>query len=805
LAAWLIAFPADTRATVSDTQPLEEIIVTAQFIPEKLQNVPISISVVSGATIEQQQMANLVDIAKIVPNVVLRDGGGGSGKAMQAFIRYVGQDDYSYTVEPGVSVYIDDVYLETLYGSLLELLDADRVEVYRGPQGTLFGKDSIGGAIRLVTRKPQGDGNGEFEATTGSFNRKDFRAMIDVPLVPSRLYVRLAALSEQRDGYVEQLDFGCVHPDLGGIVNPAAPLLPLLAPPRSIGSNCQIGHLGGTNVQAARAALRWLVNDRVEARLDADWVNDHSEAAAQTLTAVNTNYADPANPLGGFNANVAVPLYGIPYDSRFIANNFYQSYASFGPLPHVGPSATAPSAVTGITSIPSTSGVESYGTSLTLDWKVLDSLQVKSISAFRGYSGLFSNDVDNSPLNETYQENVLNHRQFSQEVRASGNGFAGRLTWTAGLFYFDSSGLNRGPVDLSAFSWIAPAFDFNQHDSTNARDRAAYVQGAFQFTSRLTLTIGVRHTSEDKDYTFHHTSFDSTVPDLIPPTEASVRYGRTNQRIALAYQWTPDLMAYLSEASGFRAGGFNGRPFDVSQVTSFGPETLKTYEIGMKSEWLDHRLRLNVSGYLSRYQDLQTGIFTVDQEGNGFSEPINVGSAKITGGEIEIDFRPIADLSLSASTGYSRYETTALGAAIDCTLVSMPIPTPAPGANCTTDGLTLGSPAPFLPEVTASGLASYTIKMPGGSTFTLQTGVNYQSRWFTAGTEGTFDAIAGRALVDGGVTWRSGGKGWSVAMAGTNLTAKEYYINKNVSPWGQTLGEPGPPREWSMTVRYATK
>jgi outer membrane receptor protein involved in Fe transport len=202
---------------------------------------------------------------------------------------------------------------------------------------------------------------------------------------------------------------------------------------------------------------------------------------------------------------------------------------------------------------------------------------------------------------------------------------------------------------------------------------------------------------------------------------------------------------------------------------------------------------------------VQTGIFTVDETGMSFSEPVNVGRAKITGGEIEIDFLPIAALSLSAWAGYSHYETIALGAAVDCTLVAMPIPTPAIGANCTTDGLSLGSPAAFLPEVTAGASAAYTIRISGTRSLILESNANYQSRWFTAGTGGRFDVIGGRTLVDGGVTWQSSSRRLSAALTGTNLTGKEYYLNKFVSPWGQTVGEPAPPREWALTLKYAIR
>jgi iron complex outermembrane receptor protein len=800
----LLTSPGAAMATTdAEGQPvLEEVVVTAQRREQRLQEVPISMTVLSASVMEQQQMANLADIAKSTPNMVLRGAGSGVGKSVQAFIRDVGQSDFSYTVEPGVGIYLDDQYLATLFSTMLDLLDLERVEVLRGPQGTLFGRNSIGGAIRLITNKPRGDGTGYLEATVGTFDRLDVRGVIDVPVASDRVFLRIAAVSKQRDGYVEQLDFACVHPDLGGIINAQAPLLPLLTGQHA-SSSCKLGDLGGENVQAARATLRWLARDDIEFSFAADWMNDHSEAAAQTLVAVNTNASDPANLLPVFNANVAIPLYGIPYGGRFIPPGFYQSYATFTPLPHVGPSPAGGAAVTGITSIPNANGVRAWGAAATVTWTVTPSMQLKSISTYRGYSGLFSDDVDASTLNETFQEIELDYRQYSQEFQLHGTSLAGRLDWTVGLFYFDGSGHTRGPVDLSALSWIVPNLDFNMDDVANAREKAAYLQATFRLSHKWDLTVGARYTREDKDYLFHHTSFVPSVPDLIPETEAAVDYSRTNPRLVLSYHWTPDLTLYASVASGFRGGGFNGRPFNPSEITSFAPETLTAYEVGAKSEWLDRRLRVNLSAFISEYKDIQVGVLTIDQTGTPFSKPLNLGRARIVGGELEIDSEPVSGLVLSAGVGVSHYVVTALGSAINCGEVTNPIPAPAPGANCTIGGPKLGPQLPFLPEVTANAAVSYTFRFPSGSSVTPQLNLSYQSKSFTDvfGTESA--ALGGYTLMDGSITWQAPHAVWSVALSATNLTDKQYYIDKRnlLDLWGQILGQPGPPREWAVTVR----
>jgi iron complex outermembrane receptor protein len=803
------AASAETAAReAADAPALEEVVVTAQFYKEDLQTTPIAITVVSAVTMEQRNMTNLTDVSKAAPNVELYVGGSGVGKAAQAFIRGVGQDDFDFALEPGVGVYIDDVYHSTLFGTVIELLDLDRVEVLRGPQGTLFGKNSIGGALRLISNRPEGTGRGYIEVTAGNFDRRDVRAMVDLSLIANVLYLRLSGVSKERDGYVEQLDFGCVHPDLGGIVNPNAPLLPLLTGSHSSSASCITAMLGDERVRAGRAALRWLASDTLEVNFVADVMDDKSGAPAQVLVAVNTNASDPNNLLPGFNANVAIPLYGIPYDNRFLTGSIYQTYSNLNNLVHIGPGSPptyVPATVTGITSSPPADGVDAYGFSATIDWSPTRLVSLRSITAYRGYSGISSDDVDSSPINVATESNVLDHYQFSEEIRLQGTSFGQRLEWTGGVFYFHGFNLQRGPVDLPVLTWFAPSLDFTQNDPSHITDRAAYAQATYRATDQLSVTTGLRHTDEDKDYTFSHTSYVAGVPDLIPATMTAVSYSRTNWRTAIDYRWTDDLMTYMSASTGFRAGGFNPRPFDSAQVTPFGPETLTSYEVGAKSEWFGRRLRVNVAGFFSRYEDLQTDIDTIDATGLPFFKPVNLGRALIKGGELELEAKPTANLTISGAYGLQRGEFTELGNAVGCAYVVNPIHPPSPDANCTVGGPSLGSPLTDLPERTANVSAQYLIHLAGSSTLTPYVAANYQS---TA----SFDAvgseqaeIGARTLIDARVTWESANRNWSAALSGTNLTNKQYFINKRdlYEVYGMTEGQPGRPREWAITLRRA--
>jgi iron complex outermembrane recepter protein len=741
--------------------PLEQVIVTAQFRRENLEQTPLSMTVVSADTLTRHNMTTLTDVGDVVPNVTLGPGGTGAGKSVLAFIRGVGTGDYQYTVEPGVAVYLDDVFLSGQFGNAFDLLDLDRVEVLRGPQGTLFGKNSIGGAILLTSRKPQGDGTGSLELTTGDFSRKEARGFFDVPLIRDELSLRLAAGSRQRDGYVDRLDYACVHPDLGGVVDPTAPFL--LSSNRTAG-HCSVGTGAGESIQSARASLRWHRNDALDAQLSVDWMNDHSGASAQALIAIDDSPGSPVNA-GGFNLQVAVPIYGVPYDSRFLTGNLYQSYDTVQRIVHVGPSATiVPATVTGITSAPEKNAVETYGVTASIDAQLASSLHLKSITSYRGYSGVFSQDVGGAPISVAEQTNILDHQQFSEELRLVGQLGPDRLDWAAGLFYLDSYSLNRGPVTLSAYSWLDPSLDINQNDPSNIRDRAVFAQATWHASSKLNLTLGARYTHEHKDYRFRHTSFDPSVPDLVTDTPTQVDYGKTNGRVAIDYQWTSWLMTYVSASSAFRAGGFNGRPFNASQIVAFGPETLIAYEAGLKSEAFDRRLRVNIAAFLSRYKDLQLSVFELDAMGIPFSTTVNQGRAQITGTEIEVEARPLPPLTVSAAFGLNHYTNKDLGTAINCDRVANPVSTPAPGANCTQGGPLPGSPLPSLPERTASLAIEYELRFADGSIVRPRLDATFQSRIYFDAVGTPEAAVPGRTLLNGRLTWDIGHSPWEVAL-----------------------------------------
>jgi iron complex outermembrane receptor protein len=715
---------------------------------------------------------------------------------MGAFIRGIGQADFNFaSAEPGVGIYIDDVYFASTFGSMFELLDIDRTEILRGPQGTLFGKNSIGGAIRVISKRPTGDGGGFGEVTLGNYRRREVRAGFDVPVIKDLMFLRVTGLSKSRQGYVNRLDFACAHPAQAGTL-----------PQQQIGQgSCKIGSEGGVDVKGARAQLRWIPLDQLENNLSADWYEDDSEAAAEVMLVADPGLA-PA--LAGYNTKTLIPKYGIPYDSRFVTAGTYNTYSTFY------------DAETG-TAFPAVNTVHSWGVSDVLDWQINDWVKLKSVTAYRGYWGDFSDDQDNSPLGVAWAYNLLDHQQFTQELQFTGKAFDNRLNWAAGGFYFDGHSLNRGHVNLNFLAGFfppgppffgQPIFNFNQNDPAHTKDKAGFAQATFGFTDQLHVTAGVRYTKEDKSYTFNHynpiLAIKNPVLDL-RNVVGTTSYSHVDYKGGVDYQLSPDMFTYASVTTGFRGGGFNPRPFNNFQVLPFGPEKLTEYEIGFKSEWLEHHLRANFAAYYGNYKDRQINSQTVDKTGAPLTAPQNVGGADIKGFEAELE-ATVQNLTVSAAVGLTDFKYKNLGTAEGCQDFTAAQIAANPHI-CISGNPGYGDISPGMSKWSANLGVQYAIPLGSAGSVTPRLDTSYHTRRNNnfynnyAGPTGTgIQAYTpGMTMMNGRITWQDEPRLWSVAAFVTNLTNKYYYqsfLDLRAFGEGQTSAQPGEPREWGVTV-----
>jgi len=567
------AAPAQEKDTT-----LDEVIVTAQFRQENLQDTPLSITAVSGEQLEKQGLTNVEDLGLVVPNASIRPLSGFSGPTASIGMRGVQTTEFIYTTDPGVGVYIDDIYHGTLTGGAIDLLDLERVEVLRGPQGTLFGKNSLGGAIRLISKQAKGDDTGSIEATYGTSNRLDLRGTYDFGIT-DKFFMRVTGVSKRIDGYQDVLDFPCEMRRRG---TPAlAGTLPSLVPSnREQAGNCKIAERGGSHTDGGRVALRYLASDDLELSLSADYTNSFADGQPDSKL---TRHASSNFFNNLYSNNVIFPKYGVRFtaDDRFLTGDPFTTYAY--PVDPVGGKAFPPGSYT-----------TAWGGLGKLQYRINDGLRLDVIAGYRTYESDWMADGDQMPIDLNHTYNLQGHWQKTIEARLSGEAFEKKFEWTAGAYRYDAKSRLGGYVTLPAFAAILP--DFNENDHFTTKSNSAFVHGIYHFTEAFSFTGGLRYTDEKKTYQFDHSPYLAVSTPL--------RYGssHTDWKAGLDYRFNEQVMVYASAATGFRSDGSQPRPFTPGQQKETVPaEELTNYEVGMKMDLLDRKLRVNVALFQDNY------------------------------------------------------------------------------------------------------------------------------------------------------------------------------------------------------------
>jgi len=763
VAGGVLASVATQGIAAEDTE-LAEVVVTAQFREQNLQQTPIAITAVTGEMMEARSQTSLNEIAAQAPNVTLAPQGGPYGPSMAIYLRGVGQADFNPAFEPGVGIYIDDVYFPTLTGSIMDLLDLDRVEILRGPQGTLAGRNSIGGAVKLYSRMPTGDDTGYVSATYGIRHRVDLRASGDFKLTDS-LSARLSGVTKNQDGYVKRLDYGCLYP-ASGI-------------PRTLSYNtdCVLAREGQINYDALRGILRWDNGGPATFTLIGDYTNDDRVTTPSVLIAAKPNAPAPA----GFPITADIDPWhtGLGLDAFVPPAGSYYNYGTYTMVA----TANRPAHVTA-----GRSYFRSWGTSGNLDWKLGDNLQLVSITAYRDYKSGFQNDNDLSPLDQQIGDGTQPLHVFTQEVRLNGS-LGTALDWTLGGFYLNQRSWYPSYQDLR-YS-LAP---FQQNDPIDAKAKAAFAQASFKATDRMTLIGGLRYTKESKEYQFSRRNPDgSTHPSLSGLDGVVGPYSgdKLDWRAGLQYQWDETLMTYAQVSTGFKGGGVNPRPFVEQQAVGFNPETLTSYEVGAKKEFLDRRLRVNSAVFYSDYKDIQGSATTCPAQ---FLPPppatapcsliLNVGTAHVKGVELEGNYQA-GSLSFDSSLSY-----------LDFNIVKV-------SALAQGGAIAVGSTAPYTPKWKWSAGAQYQWHLAGDQTLTPRIDTTYTDKQYTTTNNFERSAIDAYQVTNARLTWRSEERKLEASFEVTNLFDKYYYttIYDVYDRAGLISGSPGHPREWAVTVK----
>ena len=773
-----------------------EIVVTAQFREQKLQDTPIAITAISGATLEQRSAGALADIANSAPSVVLRPASAAFGNSITASIRGFGQIDFNPAYEPGVGLYIDDVYYPRLTGANFDLMDVERVEVLRGPQGTLTGRNSEGGAIKFISRKPTGDGSGYVSATYGSRNRINLRASADFTIAKD-LYARLSGTFADQGGYVNVLDYNCATTG---------------------GSNCTKYKLGDVGYKALRGIVRYNPSDRVDVMISADYTKDSHNNGAEVLL-----YGNNANP------NVTTAS-GLPYDSRFICGQWC-NYTSTGQEAGAFVAGLIPP-LNGLpmaaTSGQQSSDYEGWGVSGNVDLGLSDSLKLTSITAYRGWNSSFSIDNDLSPARVGFGNNQLTHWFWSQELRL--NAKLGEMAdATLGGYYSDEKTtyytlqdiryVAAGPLPIFPLQFIG-------NDPVRTKSKAVFGTVIVRPTDALTVTAGARYTKDEKAYTFFRYNLDGkTINPFLDGVGAANGIGydgpngtalsgrtarfsgdRFDYRISVDYRFTPQVLAYATISTGYKAGGVGPRPFNAAQARGFGPEKLTAYEIGLKTDFFDRRVRLNLAGFYNDFKDAQLTLLSCPQFGGPgpCALPQNAGNAHVKGVEAELFARPIDGLQIDGSISYIDWKWTCVNPAV------------VGGATgaCSSDPAVVGklsaNPRGLIKTKWSAGI-QYDADLGKNGSITPRFDINYQSGLVggdlapAAGSPSAlFGQVPGYTISNARLTWQNEKKDVSVALEVTNLFDKYYFVSKfdlTGAGAGAITGSPGRPREWGVTVK----
>jgi iron complex outermembrane receptor protein len=762
---------AHAQAPAQEQNPMDEVVVTtAQFREQNVQDTPLAITAVSAALLEARNQTNITEITNQAPNVSLKQQGPTFGPSIAASIRGIGQVDFNPALEPGVGIYVDDVYYATLTGSMLDLLDLDRVEILRGPQGTLAGRNSIGGAVKLYSQKPKGDGSGQLAVTYGIRDRIDLRGSADFALADN-VFARVSGVSKQQRGYIARRDYGCEFP------NGPIPRL------RTNISGCTVAWDSDVNLEAVRGSLRWVANEDLEFNLALDYTHDDRNPTGTVLVAGDTRVRDNVqlNPNGAAASKMSLSQFVVPDGS-------YYNYAGY----YNPPVTSAQGVALGESRPEANQFFEGWGTSLGANWSITDSLILDSITAYREYDSGFSNDNDLSPLASSMGYGTLPFRSFSQELRLNGT-FAEKFDYTVGAFYMDQQSTYESFQDLRYVN--PPVLQFQQNDVVNADTQAVFAHLAYRLTEKMTVTGGVRFTDEHKDYTFVRKTRDGAVhPSYTTLDGRKSDYDGDNidYRLAGQYEWTDSIMTYVQFSTGFKGGGVSPRPFIAAQAVPFDPETLDSYELGIKSDWFDRKLRLNASVFYSEYDDLQLGLQFCPQfglPGAPCGAWANAGDAEIKGFELESTFRPFEHFLVDASYSYLNFEYTFIN--------------PNVGGPTRPGGIQLSYRPPYMPTRKWSIGMQYEISLGNAGTLIPRVDASYQGDLYTNGNNLATNRIESYTLGNARITWRAPEDKWEAAVEVTNLSNEYYFLSRTdqFTAAGHSDGQPGRPREWAITVK----
>jgi iron complex outermembrane receptor protein len=771
-------FPAAAQAPAGSSTPekgLEEIIVTARHREENLQAIPVAASVIGSELLDASYTVNAQQVAQLVPALYYNSA---NPRNTAYTIRGLGSNTLSISaandgIEPGVGFYVDQVYHGRPATAAFDFTDIERVEVLRGPQGTLFGKNTTAGAINIISRPPTFDFESNGEVSVGDFGFVQAKGSLSGPF-GDKIAGRLSAQLTERDGLIRNVTTG--------------------------------EKLNELDNYAVRGQLVFVPNDRLNVRVIADVTDLDSKCCTQGFLRVGQSLRSPARQFPALAAGL-----GYAPPSRDVYDRLTDIDADLQVNTQDG------------------------GVSVIADWD-LGPRTLTSITAWRYWKWDVANDRDYTGIPIQLVQRIPSRQdQYSQEVRIGSNG-NGPLSYVAGLYYFaqDISGTPISIYGPEAAYWLLSQANFTVPIPRNLLDGygqtgtsdfemssyAAFGEVTYAFTKRLTGTLGLRYTAESKDGAYATGVFGGADLTGLPATTAAElsraklsifrpqNYvaaddgGSFSGRANVAYQFTDDLFGYVSFARGYKSGGLNmsGLPLDAQNRPALATAVIKdeqntTFEVGLKTTLLDSRATLNLAAYRTVVEDYQANVVSSLETAAIRSYPSNVPEVRVQG--LEADFTALLfdGFTLRASVAYADGENTDY-----------------PAGPCPLEVQTAATVACNLTGVELAGLSrlsgtlgfDYRKALRGGELI-VHSDTSSRGGYFSDTSASIYTRIDGYSVTNASVGYRFA-KGWEVDVFARNLLDEQYITALTIQTGnsGLILGQPGDPRMVGVSFRYAT-
>jgi len=697
--SWLVMISVllTGQASAQNEVALEEIVVTAQRRTENLQDVPIAITAFSEKMIDRIGGNSLSDLEVATPS--LNFGNGGRATRGEVTIRGVGSFSRNPGMDARAGVYVDGVFVGRSAVFDQDLQDITSVEILRGPQGTLFGKNTISGAVNINTRKPGEEFSGEVKFDVGNYDYVRIGGNVNIPLVVDKLYANVSLSKFDRDGFVNNIVLD--------------------------------RRINGVDRGSGRLKLRYLASDKLELNFSYDFLDESQFAGngeAITRDELGAGFSEAPNP-------------------RSVSHNLDERESR-----------------------------DFWGTSLTADYSFDSGYTLTSITSYREADWFNRNEEDYSSNDLGLSNFDESNDQFTQELRIA-SPKTGAFDFVAGLYYVTQDVATSRNALIFGATIATPV-------EVDAESFAAFVHGNYRFSDKLELTVGARFTREQKD--LNYTIIDELGIFMnLADFRDSYDDNAFTPKIGLNFSLNDDTLLYTTISRGFTSGGFNADFLRTVEQIRFDPEFATNYEIGLKSTLLEGRARLNLAGFVTKFDDYQVFQFTTLADGTTMINLTNAGKVTSQGLEGELMFAPVEGLTLTASATYldeAKFDEFKDGG--------------GPGVDYD------GNDLPFAPTWKTYFAAEYEFPVGNMGDGFVRFDYSYTDKYFSNPNNDAVDHLnPDFEVISGRIGFSAENGRWDVALWGKNLSNETYTRYRERNFFGIPRGAYGAPRTYGLNVK----